>query len=151
MEKKQLRKTEISFERTSSLGTVKMRGTRNFLFTTLSLSLILDHRAGQPQTSCQWEIKRKSDSSIAATRWLVIPWWASTCTCLASESPPPARLQPPRPPPSPSRRQQCRLNRGKRSFRANGREREGEREREGRAQCTHGGLLPTPPERFMAL
>ena len=38
MEKKQLRKTEISFERTSSLGTVKMRGTRNFLFTTLSLS-----------------------------------------------------------------------------------------------------------------
>ena len=39
MEMKQLRKTEISFERTSSLGTVKMRGTRNFLFTTLSLSL----------------------------------------------------------------------------------------------------------------
>ena len=54
VEKKPLRKTEISLERTSSLATVKMRGTRNFLSTTRPTERAT---LGLTRTSCQREIK----------------------------------------------------------------------------------------------
>ena len=86
--KKPLRKTEISFEWTSSLGTVKMR--REPGISCPQLFLI-------PEPSDLMLKGDKSDSSIAATRWLVILRAPALVLCVnrrlrCSRPPSPSRL-----------------------------------------------------------